>query len=108
MCFSNFYAYSIHHAKLTPGWALIRAKFDPIQEIEPKVGDGHSLTRLWYIRESMDTLCRDGADVQHVQYFKQKLCNLTTNMLKAYLIVQFVSAFMISKTHIVAQKPHGR
>ena len=30
------------HAKLAPGWALIRVNFDPIQEIGPKVGGGHS------------------------------------------------------------------
>ena len=30
------------HAKLTPGWPLIQANFDPIQEIRPKVGVGHS------------------------------------------------------------------
>ena len=28
------------HAKLAPGWALIRVNFDPIQEIGPKVGGG--------------------------------------------------------------------
>ena len=26
------------HAKLTPGWALIRVIFHPIQEIGPKLG----------------------------------------------------------------------
>ena len=30
------------HAKLAPGWALIRVNFDPIQEIGPKVGGGRS------------------------------------------------------------------
>ena len=30
------------HMKLTPGWALFRVNFDPIQEIEPKVGGGRS------------------------------------------------------------------
>ena len=25
------------HAKLAPGWALIRVNFDPMREIEPKV-----------------------------------------------------------------------
>ena len=41
---------------------------------------------------------------------KQKPYNFTTNMLKAYLSAQAssLSAFVISKTHIVAQKPHGR
>ena len=28
------------HAKLAPGWELIRVNFDPIQEIGPKVGVG--------------------------------------------------------------------
>ena len=30
------------HAKLAPGWVLIRVKFDPIQEIGPKVRGGRS------------------------------------------------------------------
>ena len=30
------------HAKFTPGWVLIQVNFDPIQEIGPKVGGGHS------------------------------------------------------------------
>ena len=30
------------HAKLAPGWALIRVNFHPIQEIGLKVGDGRS------------------------------------------------------------------
>ena len=41
---------------------------------------------------------------------KQKPHNFTTNMLKSYLGTQSssLSAFMISKTYISAQKPHGR
>ena len=31
-----------NYAKLAPRWALIWVNFDPIQEIEPKVGSGHS------------------------------------------------------------------
>ena len=59
------------------------------------------------IRESVDSLCRDGADAQ---YFKQKPYNFTTNTLKAYLRAQSspLSAFMISKTHTSAQKSRGR
>ena len=30
------------HAKLAPGWAHIQIKFDPIQEIGPKVWGGRS------------------------------------------------------------------
>ena len=62
------------------------------------------------IRESVDSLCRDGADAQYMQYFKQKPYNFTTNTLKAYLSAQAfsLSAFVISKTHISGQKPHGR
>ena len=30
------------HAKIAPGWALIRVNFDPIQEIGQKVGGGRS------------------------------------------------------------------
>ena len=42
------------HAKLAPGWVLIRVNFDPIQEIGPKVRGGRSFVsgpffaRLWY------------------------------------------------------------
>ena len=32
--------------KLAPGWALIKVNFDPILEIGPKVGGGHSLKIL--------------------------------------------------------------
>ena len=34
--------HSISYMKLTPGWAVIRINFDLVQEIGPKVGDGHS------------------------------------------------------------------
>ena len=37
------------HAKLPPGWALIRVNFDPIQENGPKVGGGRSFVRLYGI-----------------------------------------------------------
>ena len=30
------------HVKLAPGWTLIKVNFDPILEIGPKVGGGHS------------------------------------------------------------------
>ena len=48
-------------------------------------------------------------DVQYMQYLS-KSHNFTTNMLKAYLSTQAssLSAIMISETHIVTQKPHGR
>ena len=58
--------------------------------------------------ENRETLCRDGVDTQYVfAIIKQKPYNLTTNMLKAYLSTKAssLSAFMISKTHRVAQKP---
>ena len=44
----------IGHAKLAPGWVLIRVNFDPKEEIGPEVGDEHSFeggcsfTRLQY------------------------------------------------------------
>ena len=62
------------------------------------------------ISESVDSLCRDGADAQYMQYFKEKPYNFTTNTLKAYLSTysSSLSPFMISKTHISAQKPRGR
>ena len=45
-----------------------------------------------------------------LQYFEQKPYSFTTNTLKAYLSAQpfSLSAFLISKTHIVVQKPHRR
>ena len=46
----------------------------------------------------------------HAIILKQKQYNFTTNTLKAYLSVQasFLSAFVISRTHISGQKPRGR
>ena len=63
-----------------------------------------------YIRESVDSLCRDGADAQYMQYLKHKQYNFTTNALNGYLSAQASSssAFVISKTQIVAQKLRGR
>ena len=63
-----------------------------------------------YIRESVDSLCRDSADAQYMQYLKQKPYNFTTNTQKAYLSIQAssLSAFVISKTHISGQKPRER
>ena len=63
------------------------------------------------IRESVDSLCRDGDDAQYMQYLiKQKPYNFTTNTQKAYLSIQAssLSAFVISKTHISGQKLRGR
>ena len=62
------------------------------------------------IRESVDSLCRDGADAQYMQYLLQKPYNVTTNTLNAYLSIQPSSlrAFMISKTHTVSQKQRER
>ena len=37
------------------------------------------------IRGLLDSLCRDGTDVQYMQYLKEKPYNFTTNTLKAYL-----------------------
>ena len=33
--------------KPAPGWVLISVNFDPMQEIESKIGSGHSIARLW-------------------------------------------------------------
>ena len=35
------------HEKLAPGWVLIQVNFDPIQEIGPKVGGGHSFMSVF-------------------------------------------------------------
>ena len=58
-----------------------------------------------HIRESVDSLCRDGARTLNTLSH-----NFTTNTRKAYLSAQAssLSAFVISKTHISGQKPHGR
>ena len=64
-----------------------------------------------YISESVDSLCRNGVDRPAIYaVLKQKPYNLTTNTLKAYLSAQpsSLSAFMISKTYVVAQKPRRR
>ena len=62
-----------------------------------------------YVSESVDSLCRDDVNM-HVIYaiLKQKLYNFATNRLKALCPAFPFSAFVISKTHIVAQKPRGR
>ena len=63
-----------------------------------------------FVRESVDSLCRDGANAQYMQILKQKSCNFITNTLKAYLSTQAssVSAFVISKAHTSGQKPRER
>ena len=63
-----------------------------------------------HIRESVDSLCRDGADAAIYAILKQKPYNFTTSTLKAYLSAQAssLSDFVISKTHISGQKPRGR
>ena len=63
------------------------------------------------LSESVDSLCRNDADAQYIQYLiKQKSYNSATNSLKAYLITQHSSfrASMISNTNILSQKPCGR
>ena len=64
----------------------------------------HDDNHLTSIRESVGSL---GADVQYMQYLTY---NFTINMLTAYLSAQSssLSAFMISKTRIVAQMSRGR
>ena len=59
--------------------------------------------------QSVDSLCRDGADAQYAT-LKQKPYNFTTNTQKPYLSIQAssLSTFVISKTHISGQKPRGR
>ena len=42
----------------------------------------------YVIRELIDSLCRDGTDMQYMQYSKQKPYNFATNTLKAYLNAQ--------------------
>ena len=44
------WAFQTPHTKLTPGWAFIRVNLDPIQEIGPKVADGHCVAcgTLWW------------------------------------------------------------
>ena len=61
------------------------------------------LVHTLIVRESVDSLCRDGADAQYMQYLKQKLYNFTTN---AYLSAQTstLSVFVINTTHISVQK----
>ena len=54
------------------------------------------------IRESVDSLCRDGADAQYMQYLsKTEPYNFTTNTLKGYLSIQAssLSAFVIRRTN---------
>ena len=77
------------------------------QDIPQTVHCGAFKSVKLIIRESVDSLCRDGANAQYMQ---QKPYNFTTNTLKAYLSTQAssLSSFMISKTHKIGQKPRGR
>ena len=59
------------------------------------------------IRESVDSLRRDGANAQYMQYLsKSRITSPQTSYLSAQ--GSSLSAFVISKTHIVAQMPRGR
>ena len=74
---------------------------------------GRLLNGVWHPFKqilSVDSLCRDSTDTQYMQYLSKSHVTSITNMLKAHLSTQpsSFSAFMISKTHIIAQKPHGR
>ena len=61
------------------------------------------------IRELVDSLCKDGADAQYIQYLSKSRI-LSPQMLKANLSTQpsSLSTFMISKTDRVSQKPRRR
>ena len=69
-----------------------------------------SILTVSLIRELVES--PHGTDAQYMQYLRQKPYNFTTgiNTLKAYLSAQMssLSAFVISKTDIVAQKSCGR
>ena len=41
-----------------------------------------NIDKFW---ELVDSLCRDGADAQYMQYYEQKLYNFSTDTLNAYL-----------------------
>ena len=66
--------------------------------------------RIVSIRESVDSLCRDGADAQYMQYLSKSCITSPQTRKKAYLSIQAcsLSAFVISKTDITGQKPRGR
>ena len=65
----------------------------------------------YLIRESVNSLCRDGADAQYMRQYLSK-SRITSPQIrkKANLSIQAscLSAFVISKTHISGQKPRGR
>ena len=55
ICFLTLHRYaSISSTKFASWWELIQVNFDPVQEIEPEIGDeflfegGHSFARLQY------------------------------------------------------------
>ena len=64
----------------------------------------YALFYVYYQVMQIKESCKDGADMQYMLY------NVTTNMLKAYLSSHpsSLSAFMVSKTHMVAKKPCRR
>ena len=64
------------------------------------------LSNVTTIRKSVDSLCRDGANAQYMQYLSKSRITSPQLTLKAYLSVQAssLSAFVISKTQKVCKK----
>ena len=107
---------AIEHFHVTSSPLRLRRKTENshhvgVQQDRSFYGDLHEMCDIpimLLIRESVDSVCWDGADVQYL--IKQKPYKFTTNTLKAYLSVQAfsLSGFVISKTHISGQKPRRR
>ena len=68
--------------------------------------DNHTV----HISKSVDSLCRDGADAQYMQYLSKSCITSPQTRKKLILSAQasFLSAFVSSKTHICGQKSRGR
>ena len=60
------------HAKLAPGWALIRVNFDPIQEIGPKEGG-------WALFRESVLFSRDYGNTHHQHVYVFQNNNLVIN-----------------------------
>ena len=62
------------HAKLAPGWALIRIDFDRIQEIGQKVGGGRSFVSGPFFRETTVHSNRKALERQYSKQLKVGAC----------------------------------
>ena len=88
------------HTKLTPGWALIWVNFEPMWEIQPKVGgersfmSGCSLPSLWY--HAGRTARKDSCSV--CTYYIKIVVVLSFHCFSDEVVVKLISSFFEQNT----------